>query len=156
MIEVYRRVIAAVQPQQATPAQAQCIQSFDTSPNKLRRAALAMLASGPQLTVQHVPFGAQIGKDRRIAVVLLVGVRNALFGRTGVVKRTDVDIHWHQFQVAGFDRAELTFAKQARVQVAQSRMTAHRRQLVQTLTQDRLRRQTLNPVSIGENTITPI
>ena len=79
VIEVYRRVVAAVQPQQAAPVQAQCSQSLDTSANELRCAALAMLTSGPQLAVQHVPFGAQIGKDRRIAVVLLVGERNALF-----------------------------------------------------------------------------
>jgi hypothetical protein len=68
---------------------------------KLRRAFLAMLATGAQLQLQAVAFLAQISRHRRITVHALVGVRDPLLLRLGVVEGRDIAIERHQVIVQG-------------------------------------------------------
>jgi len=63
---------------------------------KLWGAFLAVLTAGTQLQLQAVALLGQIGRHRRIAVHALVGARDALLLRLGVVEGCDITVQGHQ------------------------------------------------------------
>ena len=151
--EVFLRIVAAVQPDQATSVQPQRLQFFHASADKLRGAFLAVLPARAQFVVEHVALGADVGKDRRVAIVLFVSERHALLVRTGVVKGTHVDVHRDQIQMPRTHRAENAPTQKRLVQPPQCRLAALCGQLVQALPQRRLRRQIVDPERMREHRV---
>lgn len=131
--EVFLRIVAAVQPDQATSVQPQRLQLVHASADELRGAFLTVLLARTHFVIEHVALGADVGEDRRVAVVLFVSERHSLLVRAGVVQGTHVDVHRNQIQMPRTHRAESAPTQERLVQRPQRRLAALCGQLVQAL-----------------------